>query len=349
MHEIDFLPVESDGESGSKCGDAIAIRFTCESVGRDVVVVIDGGYGQTGENLVEHIGRYYGTSIIDLVVSTHPDADHLNGLVAILEQADVRQLMVHRPRNHASSLVDFSNIEALDKLITTAEGYGVPIVEPFQGVQAFGGQLTVLGPSEDYYVELLNQYLEEERTGKAAERRSSGSSVWNTVGRKFEKILSWVPIETLSNDVETGPRNNMSVITLLAVDGRRLLFTGDAGIPALESAADYLEFGRAETIAFNPLSFFQVPHHGSRRNVGPDILDRWLGAPGAPHGDSATAFISSAKACKDHPSPKVTNAVVRRGGEIFASEGRTIHHQHNAPARPGWTALAPLEYVDESD
>jgi hypothetical protein len=52
-YEIDFLPV---GE-GEKSGDAIALRFGNLFGNRNekTVVVIDGGFKETGEKLVKHI------------------------------------------------------------------------------------------------------------------------------------------------------------------------------------------------------------------------------------------------------------------------------------------------------
>lgn len=62
MHEVDFLPVESQSATSSKCGDAIAVRFTCEE-GRNVVIVIDGGYSDVGSDLKGHIEKYYDTHV----------------------------------------------------------------------------------------------------------------------------------------------------------------------------------------------------------------------------------------------------------------------------------------------
>ncbi len=101
-------------------------------------------------------------------------------------------------------------------------------------------------------------------------------------------MASWLLVETLTDDGETGPRNNSSVITLLHVGGERMLFTGDAGIPALTAAASYYEtiFG---SFPAAPLTFFQTPHHGSRRNVGPTLLNRLLGSAQTPHAATCTA------------------------------------------------------------
>jgi flavorubredoxin len=44
------------------------------------VVVVDGGYPEVRPELVKHIRSYHRTNHVNLIVSTHPDADHVNGL-----------------------------------------------------------------------------------------------------------------------------------------------------------------------------------------------------------------------------------------------------------------------------
>jgi len=232
--------------------------------------------------------------VIDLVISTHPDADHINGLKRLMEQTTGRKLMIHRPRLHVANVSDFSNIEAVDDLIKLATQPGIPIVEPFQGAQEFDGQLTVLGPTEEYYIALVKQHLEEEATGKGADRRSQADRAFALARRVLDNVLSWMPMETLDDEDEISPRNDSSAIVLLEVDGRRLLFTGDAGITALGRAADYYEYVHLGSFNGYPLSFFQAPHHGSKHNLGPTILNRILGQRGQPYGD-LISFISSAK------------------------------------------------------
>lgn len=347
MHEIDFLPIESDGESGSKCGDAIAVRFTQESNGDNAIIVIDAGYGDAGSSLAEHIQEHYHWDRVDLVVSTHPDADHINGIATLFEEVRVNRLMIHRPRNHFNNLSNFSNIEAVDNVISAAKRQNTLIVEPFQGVQDFDGQFTVLSPTETYYIDLIKQHLEEERTGIGAIRRRRPSKAGATLRRSLDKFLSLMPGETLDDEGDTGPRNNSSVVALLTVDGRRLMFTGDAGIPALELAAEYYEqaIGTFESYS---LDFFQAPHHGSKRNVGPTILNRILGSRGYGYNE-LSSFISSAKACEDHPSPKVLNALKRRGATVCATEGTSICNRHNSPQRIDRGPIEPYGWVDEED
>ena len=67
--EIDFLDVES-----SNSGDAIALHYESNGVRR--IHVVDGGYQDTGEKIINHIKAYYGDPhFIDSVVVTHPDGD----------------------------------------------------------------------------------------------------------------------------------------------------------------------------------------------------------------------------------------------------------------------------------
>lgn len=348
MYEIDFLPVESESGLGSKSGDAIALRFTAEQEQRNVVVVIDGGFSHVGEKLAEHVKQYFSTTEIDLVISTHPDADHLNGLTTLLENAEftVRELLIHQPRAHFSNVADFSNLESLDKLLSTAKNNGVTLTEPFTGLTRFGGQLKILGPSLSYYEELIQQHLEEERSGFS--RGQAKTRVSEMAKTMLSKLLTFLPIETLTDEGDTGPRNNSSVITLIQSSQQKLLFTGDAGVPALEAACTEYE-NTVGMFSDEPLSFLQVPHHGSRRNVGPTLMNRMIGSAGAPFRNGMPAFISSAKISEKHPSPKVVNALTRRGSEVFATEGRTIHQSHGALARPGWTSLTPFSPLVEDD
>jgi hypothetical protein len=53
------------------------------------------------------------------------------------------------------------------------------------------------------------------------------------------------------------------------------LLTGDAGINGLTWAADWAD---SLGLPLQNFSFVQIPHHGSRRNVGPAILTRLLGS-----------------------------------------------------------------------
>lgn len=348
MYEIDFLSVESPDGKGSKSGDAIAMRFS--HGGGYAVVVVDAGFTEVGGRLADSIETHYGTSHVDLVISTHPDQDHLNGIQTILERLEVDELFIHQPANHFRTLTDFSNLEALNGVLSTARSKGVTLTEPFKGEERFDGKIRLLAPTLEYYQEQISTELEKkrlERLGLAAATETSlTKSLFGSVTEALERKLPNLPLETLTDEGDVSGRNNSSVVTLLEVDGYRTLFTGDAGADALNRAADEYESVIGPFISY-PLTKFQVPHHGSRRNVGPTILDRILG----PKGSEAKghAYISSAKIDKKHPSPKVVNAARRRGYPALATEGQSIRTGHQQPNRAGWIAVEPIPPLAEDD
>jgi len=160
--EIDFLGVET-----KKSGDAIALRYEVNN--ETFIHVVDGGYSTTGENLRDHIIKYYDNpDFIDHVVATHNDGDHARGLIAILEHFQVGALWMLRPWEYATELISqfptyssvsrlrsalrsaYSNLAALEDI---AIEKGIPIYAPFQGQQI--GAFHVMAPKRDRFLELI--------------------------------------------------------------------------------------------------------------------------------------------------------------------------------------------------
>jgi len=354
-YEVDFLAV-GDGE---KSGDAIALRFgnLHGSRNEQFVAVIDGGTQESGKRLVEHIRAYYDTDYVDLVVSTHPDADHVSGLKVVVEEMDVERIWMHQPWNHTEDIARLfkdgrvtdssvreklrKSLEAARSLEELALSKEIDIIEPFTGLSTEGEFLTVLGPTQEFYEEQLPNFrgTPQPRLDTFSMRNFSFmSDIVNLIEERWD-------IETLNDDGKTSAENNTSTILLLQFDGQRLLFTGDAGIPALTEVADILE---EVDFDFSTLEFFQIPHHGSRRNVGPSVLNRLIGPKQRAFQSTLSAFVSASKnGAPKHPAKKVTNAFRRRGAEVYATQGRNICHSHEAPDREGWTQISSLPFYSE--
>ena len=149
-------------------------------------------------------------------------------------------------------------------------------------------------------------------------------------------------VETLSEDGETSCENESSVVLYGNLGGRGVLLTGDAGIQALGKATDY-----ATDLGFDLITskFMQVPHHGSRNNVSPSILNRFVGPKvGEGAATTKTAFVSASKDSEVHPRKVVTNAFLRRGANVHQTKGQSKRHSHNMPDREGWTASTPIPF-----
>lgn len=336
MYEIDFLPV-GDGE---RSGDAIAMRFTRPDTGGIAQVIIDAGFQDDGEALVEHVNTYYDSDYIDLAILTHPDGDHIGGMGVVVRKLRVGALLVNNIGARGGSSLPAA--DAVDDLIRTAEEQGTKIYEPFSGTSAFGGALTVLGPDVDYYEELVAaQVPQEVAKAAAAAARPPGP-----LARLALRALGAFPLEIPFDDREGDtPRNNSSVVTLLEVDGFRALFTADAGVPALERAWDWLEKSGREV---RPPELVQIPHHGSRKNGSSMLLDRLLGQKG--QAQTREAIVSVSADAPRHPYPHIVNAYGRRGYQVGTTAGRVVcFPSPGLPRRPGWVTWSPLPPLDESE
>lgn len=359
-YEVDILGVGQE----SKSGDAITIRWgnLFGSRQEQRVVIIDGGFRESGQDVVNHVKRYYGTESIDAVISTHPDQDHVNGLDIVLDQLFVGQLWIHKPWEHnhglASRFVDGrvtdsslgkrlrESLEAASDLVTKATKCGIPVVEPFSGKTLYNeNQLCVLGPTQAYYESLIPEF--DGMPEAKATLRSLLLDGFTTMSGAIRKFFSTWGVDALDDEDTTSAKNNSSVIAQLVVDGRRLVFTGDAGVTALAHAADQLAFASH----YADLRFIQIPHHGSRRNVGPTVLNRLIGEPVAQgQTRSVTAIASTAKKGEPkHPRKAVLNAFTHRGVKAQATRGRTICLAHNAPNRAGWSPVPEEPYYWEYD
>lgn len=356
-YEIEFLPV---GEN-SKNGDAIAIRYGYP--GDYKVMVIDGGTKDSGEKLVNHIQTFYGTTFVDYVVNTHPDKDHASGLTVILEKLEVGELWMHLPWEHSTTICDLfkdgritdnslserikENLNAAYCLYELAVEKKIKINEPFEGDKI--GEFTVLSPNKEWYLNELLPYFPGMPETKANEVFELLRSFQEAARSAIKKVINYIKEtwseETLKEDVSTSERNESSVILHSKLVNTEVLLTGDAGIRALNKSVDY-----AKTIGVDlkNCKFIQVPHHGSRHNVSPSILDKIVGPileEGTPANKSA--YVSTSKGAEDYPRRSVSNAFKRRGANVHATNGLTKRYSSNMPERIGWTKAEPLPFYDE--
>lgn len=88
----------------SAAGDAIAMRFGQTSQpGNQTVLIIGGGTKESGEALVNHVTKFYGTdTLTESSVRTH--ADHASGRTEVIEGLSVKKLIMHQPWKHVANI-----------------------------------------------------------------------------------------------------------------------------------------------------------------------------------------------------------------------------------------------------
>ena len=205
-HQIDFLPI---GEK--QCGDSIVLRFgdlDSKDPNKQTVVVIDGGYKDDWQKVVKTVTEHYGANKIDLVVSTHPDIDHINGLPGLLDAIKVDNLWMHLPWEHSDDFLaarqeDFSMtrlskkltiaMQSSSDLAAAADRNNIVPEEPFQGKNFASpyGTLTVLSPTIPYYEELLKQILDKADARESLNIGLAGA-IESILKKGYEKVADWV-------------------------------------------------------------------------------------------------------------------------------------------------------------
>jgi beta-lactamase superfamily II metal-dependent hydrolase len=343
-YEVDFLPV------GDSYGDAIVIRYGDDVQGY-LLHVVDGGRTDTGDTIIAHIEKYYPGYHINHMVLSHADNDHACGLISVIKHVKVEHLWMNRPWLYAKeTLHHFHGNYTLEGLIAEmkerhpylvelekeALAQGTQIHEVFQGTQI--GAFTVLAPSRQRYIDLIPD-LEKTPTAYKADAATAAVNFLKTLAEAAKKWLDekW-DVETLSENPQppTSASNESCVVQYAVLEeGKSVLLTADVGPDGLTEAGNY-----AAALGLARPNFMQMPHHGSRHNVTPTVLDQWLGPRKPPGTEVGLAFCSIGANKPEYPRGQVKNAFIRRGYKVYANRTATISH-YSGNGHQGFTPLTP--------
>lgn len=314
-------------------GDAYVVELRNDA-DEKFVMVIDGGTSEKSDAVISHIQNYHGGTV-NLAVCTHPDTDHIGGLIELFDNCTVLNLFLNDPRDVISEAVllerarnnlapddvrIFKNaFERIDELKAGAAVQGTqhhPIT--FASTEprfAWGGwNVYILGPSENLFRDI---WLNEDVV-----RDWFNSDI-------VDALVAQQQNSSVLDDpsIDTKPVNTSSIIILIEGYGKKFLFTGDAGKRALRDAIGVRDISQ--------LTWLDVPHHGSRRNLDTGIIN---------HLSPEVAYVSSPGTTK-HPRRTIIRALQRSRSKVY-STCRHGHVYYNSDLpREGWTGLEPWEMV----
>jgi beta-lactamase superfamily II metal-dependent hydrolase len=364
-YEIEFMPVGA----ATKAGDAIVVRYETKP-GYFSLIVIDGGNADSGDAVVKHIHRYYGNdAVIAHAVLTHSDIDHACGFQKIVEQLDVRNVWMHLPWEAAQGSLRFfvnknftvqslerrlwSDFDLISDIYETAISRGMTVQQPFAGAKI--GPFAVLSPSKDFYEMLVPQI---DRAPEADQSLLEAEGIWIGKSPRVNKAMdsrspkgdkwvseSWESERLKEGGVTSAPNESSVVLYGDFGDGQKVLLTGDAGHWSLLLSSIFAE---ESGLPMQQFRFVQVPHHGSRSNVGPAILNRILG-PVLPRGSAPkfAAYVSAPVDDEHHPRRMVLNAFTRRGGTVHATQGVAKCHTVGYDFKEGYSRAEPMPFANQ--
>lgn len=319
-------------------GDADSILITKWVDGLAKRVLVDGGYASSASQVREFL-RARDVNYIDHVVCSHLHEDHSGGLVELVKDQTLQfsKAWMHMPwqyddlsevqglaGNTSSKRAQIvgKSLQNVEQLYAALWNRGIEVEEPFAGDEiAF---LTVCGPSQSYYSELVSQFASFDKLKESSQAIELSIQELDKKDTVFKSSS-----RTLLENPATPPENNSSVILGTFHEDKKYLFTADAGVDALCSAKDAYDLSDCH--------WMQIPHHGSWRNVNVDLID---------HFEPDIAYVS-AVGNRKHPRRAVVNAFKNVGTKVYSTHypvegGNKWHHKGNIPPRPEYGSATPL-------
>ena len=326
-YEVRFFAVGQN----SKGGDAIFIRLYDEK-GTPIVIVIDGGYAEDGEKMLRYMVDECKLKTIDLIINTHPDKDHISGLIKIVESNEVviKKIIMNVPWKDGKLYPEMfydgrMTDNSLKKELYNAFGFckkledialkkNINLVHPALNTTPYFDCLKIIAPSDKYY---RNKLLESDKT----------PIVESELNQKcYSKVLSFERyspnMQIIWNDnIDTSSLNDTSIVCVLTLPNATFLFTGDVGKSGLNEALDYYESIGG---AIDGITHMQVPHHGSKKNLNPTLIRRI----------NANQYIISCPRegwTEGHPSKRLINKIktIFPHSKIYLTQDSWLSYTYN--------------------
>ena len=301
-------------------GDALLLRYGSSS--RPYSVLVDGGPYYSYPALRDRIRAL--PQGLRLLVATHVDGDHIEGIVKLLGDASLDPRIGevwfngwrHLPQSgetmgpvageYLSALIVSRNL-AWNQAFHQAAIVTAPPVYPV--VELEGGlRLTVLSPSSAGLRRLRRVWARTVQAEGLAPGSLRDAAEHMAASRKFgrNQVLSALNLDALSREAEAGddsPANGSSIAMLAEFQGKSILLAGDAHPAVLEQAIRTLLVQRNE----NKLRLVacKLSHHGSKASTTNALL-RLL--------DCRNYLIATNGSYFGHPDDEAVARIIRSGG-----------------------------------
>lgn len=194
--------------------------------------------------------------MIDYIVLTHIDQDHIRGFLRLLKDEYDDTVVIYN--KFINGLISYKQAEKFEKLIR-----GHKVVVSYKEYQDNFGDVIFLSPEqrrkykikkEEIYITFLNPPKEK------IEELYQNYQYYKKTGKK------------MSNDTKVV--NGSSIIFILEYDGKAILMSGDGYIADIIPFIEILSDEKKTYCPINKLDLIKIPHHGSKDNN--EKLDKLL-------------------------------------------------------------------------
>jgi beta-lactamase superfamily II metal-dependent hydrolase len=264
-------------------GDSFLLRIKNKNL------IIDGGKGELCHNmLVNDIKLIENKNqIIDLLIVTHMDDDHIAGIIKLYNETDIDSSIFKKVWFNSGSLISskFSGKEITSREIPLnplsremSVKQGLTLEKKLQMSEAWqrelicagqiynlgeGITITTLSPDLDTLIELNNKWEVEKEKIEERIKRKRMMSTTNDYDRKVDELFDEDFVE------DNALFNKSSIAFLLECEGYRVLMLGDSHPSIVVESLTRLGFSEKNKLKINVM---KVSHHGSKRNTSNELL-----------------------------------------------------------------------------
>lgn len=257
-------------------GDAALIN-----AGNDMQILIDGG---DGKNILDKLGEHlpFYDKKIELVIMTHPDKDHMGGLVEVLKYYEVDQIL------ETGIECEKAICKEWDKLIEE-KNISVKYAQFGQRIKAGNIEMAVLYPFENLKDKEVKNSNDASIVLKLVVNKNLSQAIKNS--NEDQKTLNQ-SFNYAQDDIVQNDNYNNSY-----------LLTGDAGFPVEKELLDKNINVRARIL--------KVSHHGSKYATSNEFLRAVK---------PEKAIVSVGKNSYGHPAKELINRLKNMSIEIFRTD-----------------------------
>ncbi len=341
MH-IAFLP--------ARFGDSIVIDYQDDNQARRVL--IDGGTSGTRHDIRKILED--GLTELELVVVSHIDRDHIEGILKMLEETEPGfstgdfwfNAWNHLPKGDTETF----SAEQGERLSRQLRIRDVPWNKAFGGnavvipdsgdlpvVELAGGlTLTLLGPTHQKLADLASKWEDEVLAANLNpgfgldendEEIDLDVESFDAVDIPDVAALAATPFED-----DDSPANCSSIAFIMEHAGKRVLMPGDADVETLLHGLERFSPGTQVAV-----DLVKLPHHGSSHNVSRELLEKI---------DCRRYMFSSNGSIFHHPKPEAVARVIQFVDQPelifnYRSEENAIWEEGFLQRQHGYTTLYP--------
>ncbi|MDB4766086.1 MBL fold metallo-hydrolase [bacterium] len=260
-------------------GDCILIN-TFDSSEQPFTILVDGGPSKTFKYTLRK--ELKDLQVIDLLVLTHIDADHISGLIRFLKGSEFSNIDVKRYWINGANLarvstgekISFAQGKTLEELLLQHE----PSKKWEDQIYYTGDDITlskgvrckVLSPTKVILDKLHSNWPEvSKELISGPEEIQIARGVPSQVGRgSLEELAgqTFMPAKKIDTDLANGS----SIAFLLNLPDASILLLGDSRAEVVEASLKTLGYS-----VDNPIStdYVKISHHGSKNNTSCGMLD----------------------------------------------------------------------------